>query len=84
MDAEARARHAQQLLDDPLLIETLDAIEAAAITAWRNTGSDRQQDREVAYYSIKAAERVRLTLQGIVDNGQIAANRAVRLASSRP
>lgn len=84
MDAAAKALRAKQLLDDELLTEVLDSIEAAAIRAWRTTGSDRQQDREVAYYSIKAAERVRNTLQGIVDNGLIEANRSVRLASARP
>lgn len=84
MDAETRARRARQLLDDPLLIEVLDAIEAAAVTAWRQTSSAQQLEREVAWYSAKAAERVRNTLEGIVDNGLIEANRSVRLASVRP
>jgi hypothetical protein len=84
MDAETRAAHARQLLDDPLLSEVLDSIEAAAINAWRTTNSSQQLEREVAWYSIKAAERVRTTLKGLVDDGLIEANRAVRLASSRP
>lgn len=84
MSAESRAAHAKQLLADPLLVEVLDAIEAAAVTAWRSTNTTQQLEREIAWYSIKAAERVRTTLTGIVDNGLIEANRSVRLATSRP
>lgn len=84
MDAEARATRAKQLLDDALLTEVLDSIEGAAVNAWRQTSTSQQLEREIAWYSIKAAERVRNTLNGIVDNGLIEANRSVRLASSRP
>lgn len=76
-DADARAAHARRLLDDPLLVEVLDSIEQAAIAAWRATGTAQHEDRERVWHSLKAAERVRSTLQGIVDNGLIEARRAV-------
>lgn len=81
MSAEARAARAQQLLDDPLLTEVFDAVEAAAINAWRTTGSAQNAERETAWQALKAAERVRATLQGIVDNGLIEARRAVQPSS---
>ena len=78
IDAVARAEQAQRLLDDPLLTELLDSIEAAAITAWSSTAIDAVEHREMAYHSLKASRRVRDTLKGVVDNGLVAASRAVR------
>lgn len=81
MSAEARAAHARQLLDDPLLTEVFDQVEQAAINVWRTTQTSQQSEREIAWQSLKAAERVRATLQGIVDNGLIEAKRAVQPSS---
>lgn len=80
-DPESRAARAQQLLDDTLLTEVFDAVEDAAIQAWRTTSSAQHAEREIAWQALKAAERVRSTLQGIVDNGLIAARRAVQPSS---
>ena len=77
-DEIARAAQARVLLDDPLLNECLDAIEAAAIAAWGSTAIGDVEHREMAYHSLKASRRIRDTLNGIVDNGLVAANRAVR------
>jgi hypothetical protein len=77
-DATARAERAQQLIDDPLLTEVLDEIEAAAITAWASTAMGDHENREMAYHALKAARRVRETLKGVIDNGLIEARRAVR------
>lgn len=78
MDAASRAAAASRLLSDPLLVEVLDSIEAAAVVVWRSTGEADSAARERAYYTAKASERVRNTLQGIVDNGLIEASRASR------
>jgi len=80
-DTVARAEHAKRLLDDPLLTEVFEAVEAAAINAWRTTGSVQSAEREIAWQSLKAAERVRNALQGMVDNGLIEARRAVQPSS---
>ena len=77
-DEIARAAQAKVLLDDPLLVEVLDAIEQAAIDAWASTRMDAVEQREMAYHSLKASRRVHDTLKGMVDNGLIAASRAVR------
>ncbi len=77
-DATARAAHAKRLMADPLLIEILDGIEQAAINAWASTSMEAVEHREMAYQSLKASRRVRDTLKGVVDNGLVAASRAVR------
>ena len=78
IDAEVRAHQAARLLDDPLLVEVLDEIEQAAINAWASTSLAAVDQRELAYHSLKASRRVRDTLKGVVDNGLVAASRAVR------
>ncbi len=77
-DETARAEHAKHLLVDPLLTEVLDSIEQAAIDAWATTRMDAVEQREMAYQSLKASRRIRDTLKGVVDNGLVAAKRAVR------
>ena len=78
IDAVARAEHAKRLLDDELLTEVLDGVEATAISTWASTALDAVGQRELAYHSLKASRRVRDTLRGVVDNGLVAASRAVR------
>jgi len=80
-DATARADHAKRLLEDTLLTEVFDAVEAAAIGVWRSTKTTQAEEREIAWQSLKAVERVRNTLSGIVDNGLIEAKRAVQPSS---
>jgi hypothetical protein len=72
-----RAANAKRLLADPLLQEVLDEIEKAAVNAWASTRMADVELREMAYHSLKASRRVRETLKGVVDNGLVAANRAV-------
>ena len=78
IDATVRAEHARRLLDDELLTEVLDGIEEAAISAWAATAMNAVEHRELAYHSLKASRRVRDTLKGVVDNGLVAASRAIR------
>ena len=74
----ARAAHAKQLLDDPLLTEVLDELEKAAVTAWLSTGVGDELQRDFAYHCAKSVQRIRDALRGVVDNGIVAAARAVR------
>lgn len=74
-EAQARASAAQRLLDDPLLIEALGNIRAAAISAWESTPIAEQQQREIAWLTVKVVRRIEGELQAIIDNGKIAAAR---------
>jgi ribosomal protein L22 len=77
-DAEIRARGAQQLLENPLLKEALDQIEAEAIAAWKATKLEDTASRERLWMQVKAAQRVREVLEGAVENGRFEASRAAR------
>lgn len=74
-DATARAAAAKRLADDPLLIEALGNIRATAIKAWESTPLADQQQREVAWLTVKVVNRIEAELQSIIDNGAIAARR---------
>lgn len=74
-DVQARAGHARQLLDDPLLVEALANIRHAAIKAWESTATDQEKQREFAWLTVKVVNRIEAELQSIVDNGLIAAAR---------
>ena len=77
-EAETRAAHARQLLDDALLTEISEECERAAVTAWLSTGAGDEKQREFAYHVAKSVQRIREALRGVVDNGIVAAARAVR------
>lgn len=74
-EAQARASGAQRLMDDPLLIEALGNIRASAISAWEATPIANQQEREIAWLTVKVVRRIEAELQAIIDNGKIAAAR---------
>ena len=77
-DSVARATHAKQLLEDPLLNEVFDELEKAAVEAWLSTGVGGEPQREFAFHAAKSVQRIRDALKGVVDNGLVAAARAVR------
>lgn len=74
-NVEARAAAAKRLLEDPLLTEALGNIRGAAIKAWESTGIDKQQDREVAWLTVKVVNRIEAELENIITDGMIAAKR---------
>lgn len=70
------------LMSDPMIVEVLDAVETAAINVWRSTNTSQHAEREVAWHSLKAVERVRSGFQSIADDGRLQeARRIVRLGS---
>lgn len=77
-DAGTRSAAAQRLADDPMLIEALANVRAAAIRAWETTGLDKVQEREVAWLTVKIVNRIEAELQSIIDDGLVAASRIQR------
>lgn len=73
LDLEARIRHAQNLLADPVLMAAFDTLEAEAINAWASTGSQQQHEREWAFLMLKAVRRIRGNIEGVIAEGKIAA-----------
>ena len=74
-DVEARAAAARRLLEDPLLTEALGNIRGAAIKAWESTSIGSQQEREVAWLTVKVVNRIEAELENIITDGMIAAKR---------
>lgn len=71
-ERQLRARQAKDLLDHPLLVESLARIEAAYLDAWRNSPARDPEGRERIWNYLKALERFRADLHSMVADGTIA------------
>jgi len=78
-----RAAGAQQLLDNALLTELLDGLEAEATKAWRRSDAHDQAARETAYHDIAAVERLRKALRSLADDGKVAKTQIARETAQR-
>lgn len=74
-DVEARASHAKRLLDDPVLQDALKKVRDEALKAWEITAARDTEGREWAWLTVKNVDRINAALQGMVDDGKIAAAR---------
>lgn len=72
-DVIARATHAQQIIDDPLVVETLDAIERKWIDAVMTSPVADAEGRELAYRMFKAVQQFRDEFKAMIADGQVAA-----------
>jgi hypothetical protein len=70
-DAE-RGQQAQRLLADPLLVETLDAIETKWTQAFQNSPARDVEGRELAYRMLQSARLFRQELEVSMDRGRVA------------
>jgi hypothetical protein len=64
--ARDRAARAKALLDNPLLIEMFDSLEAAYVAAWKNSPPGADADRERAWMAVRILGEVRASLEKIV------------------
>jgi hypothetical protein len=67
-----RGDHAARLLNDELLNETLDAIEADTITLWENTPARDSEGREHLHRFYLACRKFRNTLKSHLETGKMA------------
>jgi hypothetical protein len=70
----ARGSRAKQILDDPLMQDAFDALEASYESTWRNSSEAEAAKREQIYLSLKALEGVKLELESAVTGGKLAKN----------
>jgi len=77
-DIEGRARDAQQLMENPLLVEAFDNVRNAAIEGWRKTPVRDAEAREKAFFTVRAVDLIWAELESVVTNGKIAAARIQR------
>jgi len=71
-DVGFRAVRAKQLLEDPLFIESLDAIEKEIIEQWEACPARDVEGRESIWRYYKTAKKFRGILQGVVESGKMA------------
>jgi xanthine/CO dehydrogenase XdhC/CoxF family maturation factor len=77
-DIEVRARNAAALKDNPLLQEILAQVKAEAVNTWVATPAQGGEPaREFAWMLYKAVGRIEGVIQGAIDDGVIAAARAI-------
>lgn len=76
IDPERRAQRAQALLNDDVLKEAFDLIEADCISQWKACSTLAHRKREKLWFELKALESLKSKLQNAVSDGRIsAANR---------
>lgn len=66
-DAVLRGHRAEEILQDPLIVEALEGIEQALHSQWQTAVTS--EAREELWYTLKGAQRFKHYLTVIVDNG---------------
>jgi hypothetical protein len=80
--AAAKAIRAQELLDNELLTEAFNGLEANYTAAWRATTVDDVGAREKLFLAINIVGKVRDHLTAIVANGKLAQAELKELAQT--
>lgn len=76
-EIQLRARRAEALLSDELLVEAFNAIEQQAMARWRV--SEDIDAREDAWRSIRAVDALRAQLMAVVDADKVQQAKVPRL-----
>lgn len=72
LEARNRAARAELLVNDELLIEGFDALEAAYISAWKLTRPEDERAREKLYLAVNVIGKLKQHLQTVIVDGKIA------------
>lgn len=78
----AKAARAQNLLENELLNEAYEKIEAALILAWTRTPPRDTDGRERCWAAVQANRNHKEYLHSVVNDGKMAAAELKRLAES--
>lgn len=74
-----RAREAEALLGNPLLMEAFDTLAAQYVAAWLVTQTSDSVQREKLYFAARTLPAVKKNLETILMNGSIAAKQLANL-----
>ncbi len=72
LDQETRARQANDLLNNELLVEAFDTLRQELLERWENSSSNESEARESIWLGLQLLERVRRHLESIVTTGEMA------------
>lgn len=70
-EIKVRAANAAQLLENKLLVESLEAIESEILRQWEDCPARDTEGREELWKYYKIAKKFRGVLQGVVENGKV-------------
>jgi signal transduction protein with GAF and PtsI domain len=68
----SRGIRAKAILEDEIVTEALDAIEAELRSNWESSRADDSAGREDAYRMLRAARAFRERLRKVIDDGSVA------------
>jgi hypothetical protein len=77
-DEIARARQAQELLDNPVLRSALTAIETEIFGMWRECKLHDAQGQEALLQLLKTTDKFKAILHGYINTGQLAKDNLAR------
>jgi len=66
------AAHAKRLLEDHILLEAFEQVEADIYTEWRTSAVGDHQYRSDLFHTLKGLERLKARLQATLDAGVLA------------
>lgn len=83
VEEQTRGRRAQDLLDNEVLSEALDAIETEVVTMWSDCPSRDTEGKEALWQLMKTSKKFRAILLGYVKTGQLATDNLKRFEEKR-
>ncbi len=78
-----RGRQAGELLQHPLLLAALDAIEGEVVRQWEDCPARDKDGKEACWQLMKTSKKFRSMLNGYVQSGKLAAENLRRLEEPR-
>lgn len=69
-----RAREAEAILNNPLVVEALDAIERRYMEQWAGSDLEDVKSREFAFRMYRSAQLFRILLTKCVESGTLVAH----------
>jgi hypothetical protein len=81
--AASRGARAEALLNDELLKEAFDTLDAAYVKAWRDTGAKDDDARQRLWQAVQIVSKVKDHLQSVASGGKLAQRELNDLAGKR-
>ena len=69
---DERARHANNLLQNELFIESFDVLKEDLLNRWSNSGSTEVEARESIWLAMRLLDRIHGHIKSIVETGHMA------------
>lgn len=79
----ARGRRANELLNDPLVVESVEYVDQLYWAEWRNSPARDTEGREAIYQRLKALEDVMARLKSFAEDGKLAQREIDRAKSGK-